>query len=164
MRFHHPIANSGDAGEHLETVVGSNMAQGRPGKSQVRITKHVTPPPLREPLALKAPNSKHQAPSDKHSAPCVCVRAKSATADCQSAIQQTKLSALRPCGRLRFKGSMRECFGEIFPHFASPTPQNAARGPCGRPPRSRRRDKSYVNKLTHSKPRAVSRCTPARAF
>jgi hypothetical protein len=47
------------------------------------------------------------------------------TADCQSAIQQTKLSALRLCG-----GSWVQCailLGGISPHFAPPTPQNAER-------------------------------------
>src|ERR1700727_2214112 len=80
------------------------------------------PGPLHEPCAPKAPNSKrqapekHQTPSDKRPAPCVSGRAKSVAADCQSAIQQTKLSALQLHG---CKGSRVQCakfsFGKISP-------------------------------------------------
>jgi len=46
-------------------------------------------------LERQAPE-KHQTPI-KRSTPCVSGRAKSVAADCQSATQQTKLSALQPC-------------------------------------------------------------------
>ena len=76
------------------------------------ITKHLTPALSMNPRGLKAPNSKHQTP-EKHQAPNTIRRASSvygcakrAAADCQSAIQQTKLSALRLRG---CKGSGVQC-------------------------------------------------------
>ena len=68
-----------------------------------------------------------------------------------------RLADLPALGPPRLTGSTCESIWEIYPHFVSPTPQNAERGPCGRPPRSQR-----LNELCRPSPhRADSRTVPS---